>query len=273
MDKSAIKQKLTELFDSPVSLFQLAKNARNLVYKVQLENNTIWYLKQVAENAYVHEMSVSCLNLSKPSPIVVPQALVIVCNNTRYAVLSDVPAVSPIKYNKDSKQLITCFRHTHSLGRWPELQDLQLPNPVPLLERYLPKSGISVKSKFFDRYNTLTSSKYLGVLHGDLSPGNVYLTKSEKVGMIDWEYASFGDVRWDLAAFTIEHQLTQHDFQQLLADYAKHAGFSYSDFSYEADMWLVYYWLVTLDWAEKNNFKTQDYRDRYNDMISIIQQF
>ncbi|GAB3000839.1 phosphotransferase [Psychrosphaera aestuarii] len=273
MDKLAIKQKLTELFDSPVSSFQLEKNARNLVYKAQLENNRVWYLKRIAETNYVHELSVSCLNLSKPSPIAVPQALVIEHGNIRYAVLSDVPAISPIIYSTDRTNLITCLRHVHSFGRWPELQDLQLPNPVLLLEKYLPNSGMPVKSKLFDCYNTLSISKYRGVLHGDLSLGNIYHSKSEKVGIIDWEYASFGDVRWDLAAFAIENQLTRHEFHQILADYAKQAGFSYVDFSSDADIWLVYYWLVTVDWAEKNNFKSQEYRDLHNNITSIIQQF
>ncbi|GAA0305748.1 hypothetical protein GCM10009128_26410 [Psychrosphaera haliotis] len=159
------------------------------------------------------------------------------------------------------------------MPQWPQLVELTLPAVTPLVDAYLPNSPSQVYEKLQQIELSITDSAFQGVLHGDLSQGNIYLTNDKKVGLIDWEFAAIGDVRWDLAALAVEHALSRTEFSELLEQYCQVANYNCHLFLSEAEYWLVYYWLVTMDWSVQNEFKTLDYRNLTQDMKSIIQQF
>jgi thiamine kinase-like enzyme len=54
--------------------------------------------------------------------------------------------------------------------------------------------------------------------HNDLLAGN-FLRGSERIWIVDWEYAGMGDRYFDLANFAINNELTDSEHPELLADY------------------------------------------------------
>ena len=54
--------------------------------------------------------------------------------------------------------------------------------------------------------------------HNDLLAGN-FLAGSERIWIVDWEYAGMGDRYFDLANFAINNELTDSQHPELLADY------------------------------------------------------
>jgi thiamine kinase-like enzyme len=54
--------------------------------------------------------------------------------------------------------------------------------------------------------------------HNDLLAGN-FLRGSERIWIVDWEYAGMGDRYFDLANFAINNELSEQQHQELLADY------------------------------------------------------
>jgi thiamine kinase-like enzyme len=54
--------------------------------------------------------------------------------------------------------------------------------------------------------------------HNDLLAGN-FLRGSERIWIVDWEYAGMGDRYFDLANFAINNELTEAQHPELLADY------------------------------------------------------
>jgi thiamine kinase-like enzyme len=54
--------------------------------------------------------------------------------------------------------------------------------------------------------------------HNDLLAGN-FLRGSERIWIVDWEYAGMGDRYFDLANFAINNELTESQHTELLADY------------------------------------------------------
>jgi len=54
--------------------------------------------------------------------------------------------------------------------------------------------------------------------HNDLLAGN-FLRGSERIWIVDWEYAGMGDRYFDLANFAINNELTPAQHPELLADY------------------------------------------------------
>jgi thiamine kinase-like enzyme len=54
--------------------------------------------------------------------------------------------------------------------------------------------------------------------HNDLLAGN-FLRGSERIWIVDWEYAGMGDRYFDLANFAINNELSQSQHPELLADY------------------------------------------------------
>jgi thiamine kinase-like enzyme len=54
--------------------------------------------------------------------------------------------------------------------------------------------------------------------HNDLLAGN-FLRGSERIWIVDWEYAGMGDRYFDLANFAINNELTESQHPELLADY------------------------------------------------------
>jgi thiamine kinase-like enzyme len=54
--------------------------------------------------------------------------------------------------------------------------------------------------------------------HNDLLAGN-FLRGSERIWIVDWEYAGMGDRYFDLANFAINNELTEDQHPELLSDY------------------------------------------------------
>ncbi|MDA8621255.1 phosphotransferase [Psychrosphaera sp.] len=271
MDKTGVLKKVTELLNSSVILFEPEKEARNSVFKVYLKNDAVWYLKKLPQALHFHESSVAKIDATLIPQASIPKVVIFEYENQKFALLSNVPNLGPINIPNNTELVLKALRQIHTLPVWPKLSHLTLPEVAPLIDEYLPNCPPHVYQKLAHVESYLCSSAFQGVLHGDLSKGNIYLTNDHRVGLIDWEFAAIGDVRWDIAAFAVEHSLSTNEFIDLLKKYNEMAKFDAPLFLDGAEYWLVYYWLVTMAWSEQNEFKTLDYRNLTQDMKSIIQ--
>ena len=111
-------------------------------------------------------------------------------------------------------------------------------------------------------------SHILALNHGDLSPDNI-LFDNKSLTLIDWEYASIIDIRWDLAALATENNLNTYQFTQLCMDYValfnqtektdKHLHTSLTVFIQDAMYWQDVYKFTCLIWSIKHKHPTLNY--------------
>lgn len=98
----------------------------------------------------------------------------------------------------------------------------------------------------------------LSFIHGDLSDGNI-LASDLTIGLVDWEYATVRDGRWDLATLAVEFELNAKEFSGLCEVYLKQRDLQEKSFTSVAQSWSVIYALTCLSWAQKNNQETNRY--------------
>lgn len=112
----------------------------------------------------------------------------------------------------------------------------------------------------------------LAFIHGDLSAGNVLFNDHSKngekynglinIGLIDWEYASVRDCRWDLATLAVEFELNINEFEMLCRNYFNQREIKdvvESEFITVAHSWLVVYAITCLSWAKEHDQDTNRY--------------
>lgn len=94
------------------------------------------------------------------------------------------------------------------------------------------KLAYEAKGKFYEEYEfvkikVLKLEKILKEIglnilpcHNDTVPEN-FLKKDNKIYLIDWEYSGMNDPMWDLAAFSLENNLTKEEERKFLEIYFK----------------------------------------------------
>ena len=88
---------------------------------------------------------------------------------------------------------------------------------------------------------SLSSQRYKGksvLLHGDFWSGNILWENNEIVGILDWEYAAFGDPLYDLAVTSLEmrYQYGERGMEQCKSFYGK----SFELDNYRLSLWLIF---------------------------------
>ena len=101
----------------------------------------------------------------------------------------------------------------------------------------------------------------LGLCHNDLNPQNI-ICRQDKKYLIDWEFATLGDVFFDLAGFIVEHQLAGDKEDVFLRAYFmqdefKQSGFDATRFEVEEKLELMKtaYRLICSFWHKIQNLK------------------
>lgn len=118
---------------------------------------------------------------------------------------------------------------------------------------------IEYKSQFNQAIGNINNNfSILGFIHGDLSVGNI-LASNTTIGLVDWEYASIRDCRWDLATLAVEFELDNNEFQTLCDSYSELRNLQEISFTSVAKSWSVIYAITCLIWAKKNNQDTNRY--------------
>lgn len=269
-------------------------DARNMVYRCKIaklagrSGNTQQYLKQVsaAELQILHCLSTSpaqpeSFNFSRPIEH-------LSVDGQDWVLLSEVPLLKSIDLNSksDINSLTKGLTQFHQCG----FDAIPIQHKLPhLLGGLLNPSELeSLCIKYFIRggqvmYDIIADSIESDVqaphvlLHGDLTPANVYISEGDnegskhqgKIGFIDFEYVSIGNPLWDLGMMVIE--LTElrpevsgasliKQFNELLESYRQHGGVISDEQRETAWAWMVCYWLVAKEWAENNNQPTLTYR-------------
>ena len=75
-------------------------------------------------------------------------------------------------------------------------------------------------------------------MHGDFWSGNILWENNEIVGILDWEYAAFGDPLYDLAVTSLEmrYQYGERGMEQCKSFYSK----SFELDNYRLSLWLIF---------------------------------
>ena len=112
-------------------------------------------------------------------------------------------------------------------------------DPLSNIETFLPSGAKWDDLKTF--LLSLSSQRYKGksvLLHGDFWSGNILWENNEIVGILDWEYAAFGDPLYDLAVTSLEmrYQYGERGMEQCKSLYSK----SFELDNYRLSLWLIF---------------------------------
>ena len=112
-------------------------------------------------------------------------------------------------------------------------------DPLSNIETLLPSGAKWDDLKTF--LLSLSSQRYKGksvLLHGDFWSGNILWENNEIVGILDWEYAAFGDPLYDLAVTSLEmrYQYGERGMEQCKSFYGK----SFELDNYRLSLWLIF---------------------------------
>ena len=112
-------------------------------------------------------------------------------------------------------------------------------DPLSNIETLLPSGAKWDDLKTF--LLSLSSQRYKGksvLLHGDFWSGNILWENNEIVGILDWEYAAFGDPLYDLAVTSLEmrYQYGERGMEQCKSFYSK----SFELDNYRLSLWLIF---------------------------------
>lgn len=295
------------------------QTARNSVVKIVFENGQVAFLKTFTQiqalasnlfspvETFIYEVTQSeapnVLSTKVASPNVLWQDKQRGCY-----LFSEVKASASLKHSPSL--LITGLAQIHGLLHLVK-SDATLSETLNLKKLQLDVSADAIKQYLFDEEGKVqclqialdqaqhdaTQSDYQGLLHGDLSAGNVFITHrfnetsaintatELKLGLIDWEYSVIGDVRWDLATYAIEYALSLEEYRLLCVQYVEQVNsemnvdanegasinnkcndgsvyqpIQLDEFLNQAAIWPVLYWLVTVDWAFHNDYDFERYK-------------
>lgn len=99
----------------------------------------------------------------------------------------------------------------------------------------------------------------MGLVHGDLTPDNLMLSKERQLIILDWELAAWADVRWDLAAVCEEFDLTAQQVKRLVLDYTTYSASAAVEFESGLNLWRFIYLVVCFTWAWQYEQPYQEY--------------
>ncbi|WP_338822442.1 phosphotransferase family protein [Mycoplasmopsis felifaucium] len=160
-----------------------------------------------------------------------------------------------------------------------ELHKSKLPFPpsnharrVKVYRSILRSKNINIQAlnDFYDHVNaTLSKMDKTKPLHNDLWPRNMVCDINNKIYICDWEYATLGDINFELAYFIESAQLTDEQESTFLKEY--------DDYSYLFVLRhkILVNYLVIL-WAhsqEKLPFKTDFYEKRLYELDAQLKKY
>lgn len=99
----------------------------------------------------------------------------------------------------------------------------------------------------------------LGFIHGDLTLDNWLITAEGKLVILDWEFASLRDVRWDLATICQELPLSSTQISEFVKSYQAQIPQPVADFELGLSAWRFIYSTVCFIWAVQEQHKVERY--------------
>ncbi|WP_199610884.1 phosphotransferase [Flocculibacter collagenilyticus] len=114
-------------------------------------------------------------------------------------------------------------------------------------------------------------------IHCDLNPYNILFSQNNtdphkkiNVTFLDWDYACFTDVCWDLACIMYEFKITGAKREQFISHYCQQAKLNQKDIKEKVELYEVLYivacilWVVLSEVNAHNPNKQSDIHARYN---------
>ncbi len=146
-------------------------------------------------------------------------------------------------------------------------------DPLSNIETFLPSGAKWDDLKTF--LLSLSSQRYKGksvLLHGDFWSGNILWENNEIVGILDWEYAAFGDPLYDLAVTSLEmrYQYGERGMEQCKSFYSK----SFELDNYRLSLWLIFIAASTHYHIKSWNLsKKRKERIKHESLLTISEEF
>lgn len=146
-------------------------------------------------------------------------------------------------------------------------------DPLSNIETLLPSGAKWDDLKTF--LLSLSSQRYKGksvLLHGDFWSGNILWENNEIVGILDWEYAAFGDPLYDLAVTSLEmrYQYGERGMEQCKSFYSK----SFELDNYRLSLWLIFIAASTHYHIKSWNLsKKRKERIKHESLLTISEEF
>jgi len=107
------------------------------------------------------------------------------------------------------------------------------------------------------------SKKYKGLVHGDLVPENIH-TQEGKLVLLDWEYATIRDVRWDLASVIEEFAMSESQINIFISEYLTRHQIKDLEFEQGLKHWRFLYLAVCFIWAVEEKQDNASYFSKLN---------
>jgi thiamine kinase len=122
----------------------------------------------------------------------------------------------------------------------------------------------SAKTSAFNMFKTRVNEalmeisnhpRHHGLCHNDLTLDNVLVSNDDSL-LIDFDYAQFGDVFFDLAALSHSFNLNEKEQRRLIEKYCSYANINYtlSDAINKLQGYLLIYRVLCMSWYEQHGY-------------------
>lgn len=270
---------LPESLSKSITAFTLIEQGRADTCFLSLDSGVELFAKQANENTVKTEVSVlkflaqnsSGISFLCPDLYDINNKLLLTNKLCGESILS---ASNPFSLIDKLAQSLAEMHKLNAASVVANLAEFEMPKFEALANAFeLIECESSIKEALLEKY--ITSQRtlaelppHLGFIHGDLTPDNILITKNEQLILLDWEFASIRDIRWDLATICEEFEFTQSQTLQLITDYLARGKLDDPDFTSGLTAWRYVYLAVCFVWAVEEQHNSEFYFTRLQQSLS-----
>lgn len=168
--------------------------------------------------------------------------------------------------NKDLTKLIKSLKSLHSL-KADYIQNYELINRLNKYESF--NNDLVLDTKFYElkewlinEYNNKYINEPLVFCHNDLQDANIIETKDE-VYLIDFEYAAYNDIYYDIASFEEDAYLVYESYFDKKIDTVAKNHINFYKMYQSLQWYLVAFYKESIGFSEKTSYNFKDLADYF----------
>lgn len=169
-------------------------------------------------------------------------------------------------HNKDLTKLIKSLKSLHSL-KADYIQNYELINRLNKYESF--NNDLVLDTKFYElkewlinEYNNKYINEPLVFCHNDLQDANIIETKDE-VYLIDFEYAAYNDIYYDIASFEEDAYLVYESYFDKKIDTVAKNHINFYKMYQSLQWYLVAFYKESIGFSEKTSYNFKDLADYF----------